>query len=55
MNGWFLTYLILNFMGVAVVLAKHGEEREEKYNFFISLSAELINLGLLYMAIKTGF
>jgi hypothetical protein len=37
MNGWIVAYLVLNFMGLGVILAKHGEPSE--INFWRSLFA----------------
>lgn len=54
MNGWFLTIIIMDCLGIGINLAKHGEPKEGEYNFVISLIGALINIGLIYMAIKTG-
>ena len=49
MNGWILTYFCLNFLGLGIHLAKHGQPRNDKYSFFIALTSMSIAVGLLYM------
>jgi len=56
MNIWFGILICLDVMGIGVALAKHGEPRkDEKYNFFATLISSIIQIILVYMAIKTGF
>lgn len=55
MNGWFLTLIIIDVLSIGIHLAKHGEPRDNNYNFFGALIGTLINLGIIYMAIKVGF
>lgn len=55
MNGWFLTFIILHLASLGINLAKHGEKFETEYSFWMRLIASLISLGLVYMAVKTGF
>lgn len=56
MNGWFLTLILMGVLNIGIVMAKHGESKEnEKYNFFITLFGVLVQIGLIYMAIQTGF
>lgn len=54
MNGWFITYIVLFAMSLGINLVKHGEPREDEHNFWVSLIAGLINMFIVYMAIKTG-
>lgn len=42
-----LTLIVLN---LGIHLAKHGETREEKYNFIIQLIADIIVCALFYGA-----
>lgn len=48
MNGWFLTLIIMDVLNIGMHLAKHGEPRENNYNFFGALIGTLINLGIIY-------
>lgn len=43
-----LVYLALNLIGLGVVLAKHGETRTGKNNFWISLFMTAVIVALLY-------
>lgn len=54
MNGWFLAVIILGVLGVGMNLAKDGQPREGNYNFWVALIGTLIQIGLVYMAIKAG-
>jgi soluble lytic murein transglycosylase-like protein len=38
----------LTFMGLGIALAKHGQPREDRYNFWARLAAEALVFGLLY-------
>lgn len=55
MNYYFITLLILYAMNLGIVLTRNGEPREDKYSFFKSLLSCLIVIGLIYLAIQTGF
>lgn len=55
MNGWFVTYLALNFMSLGIHLAKHGEPREGNYSFWTALIGCAIQIVIIYMAVKNGF
>jgi uncharacterized membrane protein len=55
MNGWFITLLILAALGVGTHLAKHGERKNERYNFWGMLIGSVIQIFLIYKAIETGF
>ena len=55
MNIWFIVYLALSAMGLGINLAKHGEPKDEKYNFWVSLIRSVIYTGIVYMSIKGGF
>lgn len=55
MNGWFLAIIILRCLNIGLNLGKHGQSVDDEYNFFTSLVAGLITIGMVYMAIKTGF
>ena len=55
MNGWFLAVIIIYVLGLGMALNNHGEKQTGKYNFWASLFSVCLLLGLIYMAIKTGF
>lgn len=55
MNIWFIVYLFLNSMGLGMNLVKHGEPKDEEYNFWVSLIATILTVGIVVMAIKEGF
>lgn len=55
MNYWFLALIILFVLSIGIHLAKHGEKRNEKYNFWSALMGSIIQLVLVYFAIKVGF
>ena len=55
MNVWFFPHIIMDVLSIGIHLAKHGEPRDNNYNFFGALIGTLINLGIIYMAIKVGF
>lgn len=54
MNGYFLTLIILYTLNLGFTLANHGEEKG-KYNFFSTLISALIEMFLIYNAIRVGF
>lgn len=54
-NGWFLTMFVLNMINIGISLGKHGEEKLTEYNFIETLICSVINLFIIYMAIKKGF
>ncbi|WP_179123887.1 hypothetical protein [Paraliobacillus ryukyuensis] len=55
MNGWFLAVIALYLLSLGIHLAKHGEPRDDKYNFWSTLVGGLIQITLIYFAIKSGF
>lgn len=55
MNYYFIALLILYAMAIGINMARHGQPRKDKYNFYTSLLSFAINVILLYFAIKTGF
>lgn len=55
MNVWFIIYLFFSAMGLGMNLVKHGEPKEGEYNFWTSLIATIISVGIIIMAIKGGF
>ena len=42
--------LVLIVLGVGVELARHGEPKEGKYNFWLALCAAALEIWLLYKA-----
>lgn len=55
MNYWFITYIILNVLGLGVALARDGEPRKENYSFFTTLISTAVHIFIIYKAIKAGF
>ena len=55
MNGYFIAILVIEILGLGIHLARHGEPRNDKYNFWLSLISTAINIFLIVMAIKKGF
>lgn len=55
MNWYFIVLMFLEAISLGINLAKHGEAKDGDYNFFISLTAAVINTFLIVMAIKKGF
>ena len=55
MNYYFIGLLILYAMNLGIVLSRNGKPREDKYNFFTPLISCSIVIGLIYLAIQTGF
>ena len=55
MNYYFITILIIYVMSFGINLSRHGQPKEEKYNCFNTLIAIIIEVTLIYFAIKTGF
>lgn len=55
MNIWFIVYLVLSAMGLGINLVKHGESKDDKYNFWVSLIVTIIDVGIIVMAVKGGF
>ena len=45
-----VTIIVLMTMGVGIHLAKHGERRDDKYNFWSALFGAGVNLLLLWGA-----
>lgn len=54
MNGYLIALIVLGSMGLGIHAVKHGEDREDKYNFWISLLSLLIQFWLIYMAWPGG-
>lgn len=54
MNWYFITLAILYILQVGLHLGKHGEPREGKYNFYMSLVAATFEIWMIYKAIETG-
>jgi len=55
MNGYFLTLIILLVLGIGINIAKDGEPKEGYYNYIVAIISSLIEIALIYMAIKVGF
>ena len=55
MNYYFIVILMLFAMNLGINLTRHGQPREDNYNLFTSLIAVIIEIILVYFAIKTGF
>ena len=55
MNYWFIALLMLYSANLGIILSRNGQPREDNYNFFTSLIANVIEVVLIYFAIKTGF
>jgi hypothetical protein len=49
-NGYELAWLVLTILSLGIYMAKHGQPREEKYNFFTAFVVFMFELWLLYMA-----
>jgi len=50
MNIYLIIYLTLGVLNLGMHLAKHGEPKETKYNFWYTLIAFIIVLFVLYKA-----
>ena len=46
---YLIIWIVLQFLSVGIVMAKHGEPRDN-YNFWITIIASLIDWWLLYKA-----
>lgn len=55
MNWYFITLLALYCMSMGAELAKHGQPRESKHNFWTTAISVAISLWLVIGAIKRGF
>ena len=55
MNYWFVALLMIYSVNLGIVLSRNGQPREDNYNFFTSLIVNIIEVVLIYFAIKTGF
>lgn len=42
-----IIWLVINILGLGIHLAKHGEPRDGKYNFFVALFVVAIDIILL--------
>lgn len=48
--GWpQFTYLALTLIGLGIFLAKHGQPRNENYNFFSTMIVQCFIYWVLYM------
>ena len=54
MNGWFLAIIILNAISLGVNMSKHGQPKTGKFHSGESFLGALINIALVYFAIKAG-
>lgn len=43
-----LVYLFLTAMGLGLIMAKHGQPRDEEYNIWTSLFAQIVVFAILY-------
>jgi hypothetical protein len=43
-----IIYLILWLLGAGIAMAKHGEPKTGKYDFWTTLLSSILALGLLY-------
>jgi hypothetical protein len=50
MNLSLLIYLGLNILGLGIILAKHGQQREGKHSFWRAVICWGVELFLLYKA-----
>lgn len=55
MNYWFVALLMIYSANLGIILSRNGQPREDNYNFFTSLIVNIIEVVLIYFAIKTGF
>lgn len=55
MNYWFIALLMIYSANLGIILSRNGQPREDDYNFFTSLIVNIIEVVLIYFAIKTGF
>ena len=44
-----ICYIVIITLGLGISLAKHGEPKEDKYNFFNALIGSAIQIGLLIL------
>lgn len=55
MNGWFVAICVLYVLSLGVSLGRHGQDKDEKYNFWMTLASLSIQLFLVIKAIQVGF
>lgn len=55
MNIFFIIMCGIYVLNLGIAMAKHGEPKEDNYNFIASLIGALIGITLIYFAVKTGF
>lgn len=55
MNYYFIALLTLYAISFGISLSRHGQPKLEEYNCFYTLIAIIIEVILIYFAIKTGF
>lgn len=47
--GWpQIAYIALTALGVGIHLAKHGEQRRDKYSAWLSMAGAALSIGILY-------
>lgn len=44
-----ICYIVIIALGLGITLAKHGEPKEDNYNFFTALFGAFIQVGLLIL------
>lgn len=44
-----ICYIVIITLGLGISLAKHGEPKEDNYNFFTALIGAAIQIGLLIL------
>lgn len=49
MGGWQITYIVLMCLSLGISLKEHGEPKTGYNNFWTSLLAVGIQIGILYM------
>lgn len=54
MSGYMVALIALGGFSLGIHTIKHGEPREDKYNFFTALIALLLQFWLIYMAWPKG-
>ena len=55
MNRWFIAICVSYVLSLGVSLGRHGQDKNEKYNFWATLASLSIQLFLTYKAIQVGF
>lgn len=55
MNVYFIVYSVFQLLGLGIHLARHGETRIDKYNFWTGLISSILSFYLVVNAILVGF